>query len=689
MNNSTQKIDLKEGCILYSNSIQKTLLDLLNVNVSSEDKSKSVEQLESKEDLYISILLTGQIYGEFIFGLSKKTALKMLSIEFEPGQEEKAYWENREMILGSFKEVVNIAAGKTLGQFKTVFPDLSITPPKVIEGQVTLSVHHIEKNTLTHSGDVLSCYIYIDYMRLKIADTIEVDKKIIVNEKAKQEELRRLDKAKSEFLANMSHELRTPLNGMIGMLDILKTTTLTPNQKEHFDIIYNSGEFLLALISDILEFSKIESGKLEVEKKPFDLRKSVESAIDSLANVVFGRGLDFELQFNANADGLYEGDETRIKQVLINLIGNAVKFTPTGSIKLHVAKIENGYIQIKVIDTGIGIPAHKMKSIFESFSQADVSDNRKYGGTGLGLTISKSIVSAMGGEIKLQSEEAKGSEFSIEIPLKQIDSKVPSVSLDQLENRRYKLYTENESVAKSMKYYLKNIISGLNAEENDTFFIDFKSWKKLSDQVRTDFISKIPKLNLQIVFLTAPKEIEPAAHLKVELGQKQIRYLNPPITLSRIIRSLESQVVPDAHLPIKTELSKVSTDYSKRNVLVVEDNMTNQIVIKTMLARLGYDVDVANDGLQAVNLIKTGRKFDLILMDCQMPTMNGYDATANIRKLESNQQKHVPIVALTANAFRETKEGCFECGMDDFATKPIKFETLKDIIQRTLEKFNN
>lgn len=679
MKNSTINVDLKEACSIYSYSIQKALQSLLDIKVDQRVEANSNVGLEEQEDLYFSILFTGQVYGEFLIGLKKQTAIKMLGLGSETENEQQSYWKNRQAVLDSFMEIINIAAGNTLVQLKKIFPELSITPPKAIEGRVLLSSYEIEKNQLVHNDGNLSCYIYIDYMKLEIGE--------------KQEELKRLNKAKGEFLANMSHELRTPLNGMIGMLDILKMSHMTSTQKEQFEVIYKSGEFLLSLISDILEFSKIESGKLEIENKPFNLREAIDTVVESLSTVVFARGLDFNIYIDSQIAGSYSGDETRLKQVLVNLIGNAVKFTPTGYVSVIAKVIQQDSIQIQVIDSGVGIPENKLDSIFGSFTQVDASDSRRYGGSGLGLTISKSIIIAMGGNISVKSEEAKGSEFTICLPLKKLaDPLVESQKIQSIKNKTIWTLVESESLSNVLQSYLscihdENKIKSLQASEkcefneDDIFLIEFKYWQK-----HKALIEKMAEKSYTI-FITPPQDLESLNQVQLDLNLKNTHFLSLPITLGRLISVVSSSAHLDVHEEgLRHQNNHLTSALAKSKVLVVEDNKVNQVVVTTMLKKLDYEVDVVSDGQQAVDLIEQKAKFDLIFMDCQMPVLNGYEATKAIRKIEAARSTYTPIIALTANALRETKEVCFESGMDDFATKPIKFETLKEVIRRTYER---
>lgn len=702
MNQTTlRKIDLKKTCGTYSGSIQKTLKELFSISVGQSETSQSTNKLKEKDNLYFSILFTGQVYGEFLIGLTKKTAIKMLGIPYEQEKENEIYEKNRSDILGTFREIANIAAGATLVSLKEVFDDLSLTPPRSIEGYITLSSSQIESVSLAHEAGELSCYIYVDYMRLDIANTLVKKEVILGLEKEKQEELRRLNRAKSQFLANMSHELRTPLNGMIGMLDVLKTSHLDQIQLEQFDVIYRSGEFLLSLISDILEFSKIESGKLEIERRPFDLRETLEGIADSLAPVVHRRGLDFVVKISPKISGLYLGDQTRIKQVLNNLIGNAAKFTPTGSITLLVESIEDNTIRMQVLDTGIGIPKDKIESIFGSFSQVDVSDNRRYGGTGLGLSISKSIVHAMGGDISVESQEAKGSSFVVNIPLERQKKEPVLTFINDFSNTKAFIYTDNRTLFKYVCESLADLedtleVSGFELTDgdsiglNDTVFFDFQILRSsgLDSFFMSPIWEKISNRNIRTIILVQSRFLSEASLVISKSNHQRVSLLSVPISLSKLHKVMSKSNVTNSktlgHLSqFKVEpLPDSKSDQSRegKKILVVDDNPTNQLVLQTLLKKMDYDCQIANDGKEAVDLLKAGGRFDLIFMDCQMPIMNGYDATRAIRLLEKESGSHVKIVALTADAFRETKEECFEAGMDDFATKPLKRDALEMIL---------
>ncbi len=691
MKKNMELVNTESVCHVFATSFQNALHDLLNIDSTVATPTQhTVEQFNGSDDLYFTLLFTGQVYGEFIVSLKKQAAVDILSLG--QADDHSCYLRSREQIIDSFKEVINIASGKAISFLKKTYPELTITPPKALEGYLDIVGYKFQKQEIIHPSGVISCYMYIDYMRLDIVKILEKNKNLLNEEHQKQEELKRLNTAKSEFLANMSHELRTPLNGMIGMLDVLKTSHLSDVQREQFDLIYNSGEFLLSLISEILEFSKIESGKLEIEKKPFSLRCAIDSVAESLAVAVYRKNLDFNVFISPEIEGLYNGDETRIKQVLINLIGNAIKFTPTGSISL-TAKIDNDSILINVIDTGIGIPKSKIDKIFESFSQADVSDTRRYGGTGLGLTISKTIVNAMGGRIDVDSVEAEGSNFHIRIPLEKDSCTNPFYRKPLQPLKNMICYTSNEVLETTIKSYVKNILPEVDyfssqtyqhgvLTKDDVVFIDVSHMHCFSKKVISDLLEEVKSSKANLVYLLRANELQKFDSLLLEHGVKNAHFMKLPISEKIIFDLLNDR---SKSLDEDSKIIKIVdtiNDPVDLKILVAEDNKINQIVISTMLSKLGYKTDVVENGKEVLNLLSSGQFYDVILMDCQMPVMDGYEATREIRKIDSTHGRHTHIIALTANAFKETKEMCFESGMDDFATKPIKLDVLKETLQR-------
>jgi len=675
MKTETRTLDMKQSCDIYSRSIKNTLSRLLNIDVASSNQIESTTSFESDEDIYFSIFFTGQIYGEFVIGVNRKTAAEMLGLAKTDNLDE----DQRAELIDAFKEIINIAAGTTLTDMRNTFADLSITPPRSIEGRITLSNLNLYKMKLDHPSGHISCYVYVDYMKLEVAS-------IIQESEQEKEELNRLNRAKSEFLSNMSHELRTPLNGMIGMLDLLRTSNLTAAQSEQLNVIYKSGDFLLSIINDILEFSKIESGKLQIENHEFCLRECLESVAETMASGVFAKQLEFNVFVAPELRGVYLGDDTRIKQVLINLIGNAIKFTPTGSIRFEARYGAEQQIVMSVRDTGIGIPQSKLNHIFDSFSQVDVSDNRRYGGSGLGLTISKSIVNAMGGQIRVESEEAKGSTFIVEIPL----IRVREASEVAPRQHRIAVCTGSGTLAADLKSYLPDstvnaVDPGADLNGYDAVLLDFNGAPHLRPGARSRLNAAIRRSNIFVLFLARPQDVRLIADCKELDGWLNFNYLSLPLNQRRLHEMLDKK--PQLGEIHRSEARELAPMKSKEGLcaLLVEDNEINQTVAKAMIAKMGYSVEVAENGEVAVKMLKN-REYGLVLMDCQMPVMNGYEATAEIRRLEKESGGHVPIIAMTANAFRETKQKCFECGMDDFVTKPIKLEALKDVIERHLKK---
>lgn len=507
--------------------------------------------------------------------------------------------------------------------------------------------------------------------------------------------------AKSQFLANMSHEIRTPLNGMLGFISLILRTDLSPMQKEYIQTISKSGELLLNIINDILEFSKVEAGKMELSVAPMHLKRCVESIAEVMANQVFGKGLEFPVFVDESIPKTLINDEGRIRQVLLNLIGNAVKFTPFGEISVRLEW--PGYddkgrflVRFEVADTGIGIPPEKVKNIFSAFVQADVSDTRRYGGTGLGLTISQQIVQVMGGELQVESEEGRGSRFFFTIPfgLPQ-DKKHEFSSRDFSFQEACVLVNYNSTNRGNLEKRLHSW-SAFSLSVGDLDAVDFSFAPEhcrrnlivdsefvrngsSDDQIR-EFVSK----GIHVIILATPqvkadhyKHFESLGADVLSKPVKREDLFNTILNKTTLISIAKTAALEKSAKPEDTTAATASA----LKILLVEDNLINQQVALAMLDVHGFKADTAVDGKQAVEM-HLENKYELILMDCQMPVMDGFEATRLIRE----DDKDVLIFAMTANAFKKTMEQCLDAGMNDFITKPISDEALAQVIRSHILK---
>ncbi|MDY0123907.1 ATP-binding protein [Sulfurimonas sp.] len=669
----------KADAINYESVQNRTLANKLNQLFKTEDTLELLEDINSERTAIISQAETGEyditsgiwftMLSEKINIISEAENIMLDAMDLRAQQVQDDSLQILVITLGAWLIAIILAI---LGY--------------ILSNEIANNIKHLESVLEKVAEDYDSQDRKINLHTAQGTDlAYELLEEIIEQTKRDKISAQEASEAKSMFLANMSHEIRTPLNGIVGFTELLKDSGLQEEQSEFVDIIEKSSENLLEIINNILDLSKIESNKLEIENIAFNPILEFESAVEVYAVRASEKHINLGCFIDPSLEFPLKGDPTKLKEVIINLLSNAVKFTNNaGSINVNIRRVESSEIgktrvKFEIQDSGIGVTEEQKSKIFEAFSQADTSITRKYGGTGLGLTISSSFIDLMGGKLDLDSKVGEGTTFFFTLDFEEVETLAES-SKDSFNTIKALILSDSMKIKKQDKYLREYL---------DYFGVGYTTFKEISkvpmlqkdvnynllfvdyDYVSEEMLAELAKLPQELIVLTKSNLMK-----KVDgLGLDIFKILYEPLHASKIKQTLENYVMTNASMQVVKKQSRKKFDLNTSrfvaNVLVAEDNIINQKLIQRTLEDLGLSVTIANNGLDAFQKRKDGN-FDMIFMDIQMPFLDGVEATAEILEWEEDYgQPHIPIVALTANALKGDREKFLAAGLDEYTTKPL------------------
>ncbi len=688
----TSKVPLKNirNEIIGMIGVYQDVTEHMQLSKELEELNKNLEKKVEESTKEISLIKDQ--YEKFISNIGNE----FLIYAFIPGTKIVTYVSHAVEKIFELKheEVINRSWGKSINWTKKGL-DRNVKSYVDICGGIIES-DYFETEFIAPSGELKTCNVYSYPIKNNKGEIIEIQgiiEDITPQKKAEQELIEQKEKAerateiKSEFLANMSHEIRTPMNGIIGMAHLVLKTDLDLKQRNYINKIHSSANILLGIINDILDISKIEAGKMEIEKEKFDLFKVIKDVITLIKLKAEDKKLDVAIEYDPNLSSEFLGDALRINQILINLLSNAVKFTDRGEIGLRVKKAGEDRVRFEVTDTGIGLTEEQMLKLFRSFSQADSSTSKKYGGTGLGLAISKKLVELMNGKIWVESKLGEGSSFKFEIELLENKDKIAKYSV--FNDKKVLIVDDSRTwldilsqLMSSFGVDIDTVLSGKEAievlekypHEYDLVLVDW-NMPELNGIETCRILEEKLDIDLNKIILISANTLD---DIKLEIGEHQINhYIHKPVNPQIFYNMLEEIFTgrtgkeETSVLERGGNLEKQIRTLKGSSILLVEDNEINQEIILDLLENSGINIDTANDGFEAVKKFEKS-SYELILMDIQMPVLDGYEATKEIRKTD----KQIPIIALTANAMKEDSEKTREAGMNRHLNKPIEVEQL-------------